>query len=58
MTVETPLKLSHISLFYVIYRYTAGTRVFTVPASLDFISRSSDYVLSRFIFKLTLGIIA
>ena len=30
------------------FRYTAGTCVFTVVATLDFTSRSSDYVLSCF----------
>ena len=29
------------------FRYTAGTRVFTVVASSDFTSRSSDYLLSK-----------
>ena len=45
----------------VIFRYTASTRVFTVVASLDFTSKSSDYVLSKaglFSTKLTLSIIA
>ena len=45
----------------IIFRYTAGTHVSTVVTSLDFTSRSSDYVLSKaglFSTKLSLTIIA
>ena len=44
-----------------ISRYTVGTRISTIVASLDFTSRSSDYVLSKtglYSTELSLNIIA
>ena len=54
------LKLSAIfcCVLSVIFRYTAGTQVSSVVASLDFTSKSSDYVLNKtglFATKLSLS---